>query len=139
MNASNYYVSARELFLLCVLRKDKIQATNEVVYEWTFCHHSFVEKQLSGSRLRLLPEKNGFVTLKNNLISEAKKIFKVMDVQERNFIVHEHDLGFSLVDHDEDLSWFDPRSREEEWSYNGQFKLTKPLSEKELYIIKSYR
>lgn len=138
MNTDRYYLNARELFLLCSIRKGKVEAINQTVHEWTLSHYTFVENQLSKSELRNLPQQKGFQVLKQNLVNQAKNNYKCMECIERHFVVHEHDLGFSLADHGKDLPWFDPRHPREDWCYRGQFKLIEPLSEKELYIIVNY-
>lgn len=96
-SADSYYVNANELFILCLLRRDPVEAENVTPYD-------------------------------RSLITVAK----------RKFCVHRHDLGYSLADKEEDLSWFDPKHPEEDWCFKGQFKLTEPLSDKEDYVIGIY-
>lgn len=136
-------VNAHELFLLCAIRKGKVVATNSSSYDWTFRHYSYWLSELSKHNARPEGMDLGmFVELKKPIIEEAKSKFPVQLKMERNFCLREGDTSVTLVDIDEDLTWYEPEQLglkfAEGWVYKGLFILSVPLSESELYILKKY-
>ena len=71
-----------------------------------------------------------------NLESYKRKGFSEQVPKERCFVKHKGDF-FTLSDHDEDLTWYDPGFNDPN-NYTGEFKLRDPVTDLEEFVLKTY-
>lgn len=138
MNADNYYVNARELFLLCAIRKGAVEVINVDPYEWTVQHETMFQNQLNKSPLRNLPHRNGWYIFQDNVRAEARNMFGVIESGQHSFEIGPYDKGRALFERDTKMAWFNPGSKEESFWYQRSFRLIEPLTEEELFIVRHY-
>ena len=131
-------VNARELFLLCALRKDNVIAINQNSYDWTFRHCVFaLNKAMAG------PKNKPYGQAITDYEKDARSQIPSQEPKQRNFCIKEGDLGYTLCDLGEDLSWYgtgisNNKGSLSDWFYEGNFILSKPMSYKEQFFVKEY-
>jgi hypothetical protein len=125
-------VNSSQLLLLCIARNKVVEAKNLEPYGWTIRHWGQYLNRTNGNDLNRKEKAD----LRLEVISQIPS----MEIRPRNFIAKflEGIGQVTLVDVDEDLSWYQAKRGREVWEYNGEFELSEPLTEKELCVLGFY-
>lgn len=123
-------INAKQLFLLCALRKGKVRAKNLEVYSWTIRHdHELIEK----ANMILKDKTKVYKEVMDSVREELKDKFPIQDSCFRNFIVYDGQMGCDLTDYEEDMAWYSDTGHG--WAYGGMFEIEQPLSRREEYFL----
>ena len=126
-------INARQLFLLCILRKEAVEANNLKEYLWTIRHDTYKSKKLAA--VTDLPEREERNKAILSIEHEAREKYQTQKHGFRKFVAHDLGFGeFDLSDQGNDMAWYMP-GQKNDWEYHGQFELTKPLSKMEEFLL----